>query len=241
MRCQELSELILLLVYDELGVADQALVEEHLASCPACRAELSALQATQRLLDLTPARQTQVDLAAVCLRIADRERRSRAWRRWGLGVTSLAASLVALAAVRLLHVEFAPGHVVVAWRQPSPVPPEPAEAPAGQGGGAADIQYAATERAATDGPDSAVSPVYRFDSRKDVVESALLDSRGQALMFSTARGGSLPGASWDARRYAQPITDATRAADRAMNYGDLRRELLDEERVDGPTRNPRGA
>ena len=186
MRCQELTELILLLAYDELEVADEARVQEHLAGCPACRAELSALRGTQQLLDLAPARQTQVDLAAVCLRIANRERRSRTLWRWSLGITSLAASLLALASVRLLHLEFAPGRMVVAWQQPAPVPAEPAAAPAGQGGGAADIQYAGTERDAAEDVGSAALSAGRFGRRSDAVESALLDRRGEGFVFNTA-------------------------------------------------------
>jgi hypothetical protein len=230
MHCQELNDRLLLLAYDDLDPQERARCEEHLVGCPACREELAALRDTQRLLDLAPERQTQIDLAAVCLRIAARERRSRIFWRWGLGVAGIAASVAAVVCLSSFDVAIEPGRVVVAWQQRAPAPAESAAAPEGQGGGAADSRLAAQEQAAGQHADE---PLRASDSDATSFidsQTALLDWQGGTLATNAFRSRrALPGASWNVIRYAQPATSAAISPARSTTYGELRRKLLESD------------
>src|SRR5205085_103093 len=55
MTCTAVCEQLPLLVYGDLGPAEAAAVERHLAGCPACRAEHASLVQARAALDATPA------------------------------------------------------------------------------------------------------------------------------------------------------------------------------------------
>jgi|GEM_PF-5179070 len=134
MRCQEVLENLTTLAYDELDATSAAACQQHLAQCESCQEEWSAIRATLGLLDLVPRRQTQVDLAAVCLRISREQRRAYSWKRWGLGLAAAAALLVCATAAQLLAINVEPGRLIVAWNAPAAGPAERVESPQGDSG-----------------------------------------------------------------------------------------------------------
>ncbi len=213
MRCEQWSERLLLLAYDELPAAEAAEVERHVAGCAVCRQRLDELRDTQRLLDLAPARVAQVDLAKVCLRLAARERLAVSQRRWAWGAMAIAASVAVLAAVRFLDVNLEPGRVTIAWQPVAAARQVPEGNPAGQGG----IE-AAIVRGADGDTEMPIRPV---DA------DAWLDSDDTSLATVYARRwGERPVAS--AARSSQGDTSVNdfRAQPPTRTYGDWRRELL---------------
>jgi hypothetical protein len=233
--CRELSDQLLRLAYDDLDPADRAGCEEHLAGCPDCRAEWAALRNTQRLLDLAPERQTQIDLAAVCLRVAARERRSSLLWRVGLGVAGIAASIAAILCISIFDIDVQPGRVVVAWRHSAPAPAEP-------GRNRADIEVAAQKQTAGQQTDEPLGRIGTGAASFTDLQTALLDWEGRTLATGAFRSRrALSHANWNVMRYAQPVSDAARVSERAATYGDLRRDLLEENRNTVQQRSPRGA
>lgn len=125
MRCQEVLDQLPLLAYNELDDVSAARCQEHLAGCAACQAEWKSTQGALRLLDLVPRQHTQVDLAAVCLRIAREQRHGRVVARWAIGVAAAAAIVVGVVGTQLLAVNVEPGRLIVAWNaEPAPAPVE---------------------------------------------------------------------------------------------------------------------
>jgi anti-sigma factor RsiW len=121
MRCQEVLDQLPVLAYNELDNESAARCHEHLAGCAACQAEWKSIRGALSLLDQAPRRQTQVDLAAICLRIARQQRRGRAVSRWVIGASAAAALVVGMIAAQLLAVNLEPGRLTVAWSaKPAP-------------------------------------------------------------------------------------------------------------------------
>ncbi|HEY2840059.1 MAG TPA: zf-HC2 domain-containing protein [Pirellulales bacterium] len=115
MRCEEVLDQLPVLAYNELDEESAVRCHEHLAGCAACQAEWLATRRALQHLDSAPRHQTQVDLAAVCLRMARQQRRGRLPRRWGMSLAAAAAIFAAFAATRLLAIDFEPGRLIVAW------------------------------------------------------------------------------------------------------------------------------
>jgi hypothetical protein len=127
MNCPDVRACLPDLVYGDLGPAEAAAAEEHLAKCPACRRELAGLRAVRRLLDATPAPPVAVDVGAVYRQSAERQALSaRRWRRVACAAAVLLAGVTALAVGLRLEVRVESQQVVVRWG----TPPAPAPAPA---------------------------------------------------------------------------------------------------------------
>jgi hypothetical protein len=121
MRCQEVLDHLPVLAYNELDNVTAALCHEHLAGCKTCRAEWNSIRGALSLLDQAPRHATQVDLAAICLRIARQQRRSRVSSHWILGAGVAAAIVFGMIAAQLLAVNLEPGRLTVAWSaKPAP-------------------------------------------------------------------------------------------------------------------------
>jgi predicted anti-sigma-YlaC factor YlaD len=112
MNCTQTRSKLPIALLETLPAGEQAALDEHLATCPGCRLERSALAKVLRRLDAVPAADVRVDLARI-YDAADRRRQTslRRWRRAALLLLGAAASLAL---------------VFVRWSQPvaaSPVPP----------------------------------------------------------------------------------------------------------------------
>lgn len=135
MRCAEIHELLPLWPYGELPPEQTAVVEKHLADCPACRREAQALQDARQQLDVVPAPAVQVDLSRLYA-VAARSQRRRL-RRWQYSAAALAvaASVLFVALALKVEVRAEARQVTVRWGPPAvevarPVaPPAPAEHP----------------------------------------------------------------------------------------------------------------
>jgi hypothetical protein len=117
MKCTDVRAVLPLLIYDEPSVDDVAM-KEHLASCPACRRELEALQGVRRLLEIAPVPQVAVDVAQLQRSVAERQlRREGNWRRAALGLGGIAAMLLLALGLRL-EVRLEANQLVVRWGDP---------------------------------------------------------------------------------------------------------------------------
>jgi anti-sigma factor RsiW len=122
MNCHEVIDLLPLLLYGDLGAAERAAVEAHLASCGECRAELAALAAVRQELDSPIPELHAVDVASIYRSESERlRRRSRRWR----AVAVVAAAAVLFLALRV-EVRADRGQLVVRWGTPEPVAVAPA-------------------------------------------------------------------------------------------------------------------
>jgi hypothetical protein len=170
------TELIVGYVYGELDGADRRRVEAHLAACGACRAEVTALQATRgHLASWTP---PQMDLGFRIVRsdapAAPPARRAWFAPAWGLAA---AAVLVLAAAAAIANVEIrydASGLVVrTGWARDM-------AAPQNAGGGAAFVQ--------TGGADAWKADIAALRTRLGELERA---SRESAAATPAAAGPRL--------------------------------------------------
>lgn len=115
MNCEEAKRHFIESVYGELDPRRPAGLEQHLASCAACRNKLGELKQSREWLDLLAEKPVHLDANAVLEQAAGRAvRRSRRWRLAAVAATGVAACLLAvmLSGVR---VEWDRTHVVVAW------------------------------------------------------------------------------------------------------------------------------
>jgi anti-sigma factor RsiW len=129
MNCSDVRASLPDLLHGRLEPAAAARAEEHLAGCPACRAEWQALRHVCRLLDLPAAPTVRVDLPALYRRAAEEQAlQARRWRRTALAACGLAAVVAAVAVGLRLEVRLEAHQVVVRWSAPPPgvAPPAPA-------------------------------------------------------------------------------------------------------------------
>src|SRR5262245_17857853 len=122
MKCHEIHELLPLHLYGDLSDAERAAVEAHLAECPACRAELTALSAVRKELDTPPPALRGVEVASIYR--AESERLRRRSRRWRAAAAIAAITAMALLALRL-EVRAERGQLVVRWGEREPVAAAP--------------------------------------------------------------------------------------------------------------------
>jgi predicted anti-sigma-YlaC factor YlaD len=98
MRCEQASMMMSARLDSRLGSREVALLEEHLAGCPACQAEWHKLQALDHLLASAPMVPAPVRLRVlVSARLSRREQARRAI----VGGTALALGTIALALLAL--------------------------------------------------------------------------------------------------------------------------------------------
>jgi hypothetical protein len=215
MSCQSISNLLPLLIYDELDADEAAECRQHLAECADCRAELASLERTRDLLDQAPVHQAQLDLAAVCLRVAARERRSRAVRRIGASVAAIAAVLLLALSLRFFNFTLEPGRLVVAWTKPAvQFVPAPDALP--------------VDVAPSSLVDSDASGEDRGDrASRDADIDAYLSGEAYSLVASAGLPRPLSAGQAKALRYAQPASKLSGVTPREKSYQDLRREYLE--------------
>jgi len=221
MRCDELIAYLPQLAYDELAAHEAALCQQHLADCPACRAELASVQQALGLLDRVPAYDAQLDLAAVCLRMATRQRRQRRQRRVVLGVVAAAAGVLLAFFLRTFDVAVEPGRMVLAWHQQQR-PTTPSESGM-QISGNAVIAQQSPERAATQGT------AIEYRSASDDADALLDWTSGDAVLAAVRRHELLESTSPGLRqalRYSQPAPPKSKSRGAGSTYNELRRELL---------------
>jgi hypothetical protein len=105
MTHEELRDRLLDLAYGELAPREAREVEEHAASCEACRAELASIRGTRQVmsaLPVEPAPQGPERILVAAAREAARGRAPRrAWPRWLWAAPVVGASLAAVVAVSL--------------------------------------------------------------------------------------------------------------------------------------------
>ena len=121
MQCAHVQLRLVERLYGELDEVDRAAIDEHLASCAACRQHAAALQETAGALDRHTVELPEVNVLAVLDEWSRRERRRRIARTGG-ALLALAASLLVMAAL-LFDIEIDRHHLSVRWGQaPHPFP-----------------------------------------------------------------------------------------------------------------------
>jgi anti-sigma factor RsiW len=140
--CTRTREALPALLYGDLPAHEEPALLQHLALCPACRAEQAALRRAREALDILPAPTVQVDLPAL-YREAERrqETRLRRWRRLATAAVAVAAALLAVFVLRL-QVHLGPSQITVSWGAPRPAAQPPAPpAPAPEPVSVAEVQF----------------------------------------------------------------------------------------------------
>jgi hypothetical protein len=131
MTCTEAHARLAELLYGDLPPDEAAAVEKHLAGCPTCREERTALMRVRSLLGPGPAPpEVNIDLPRLYAEAGRRRGASvRRWRRAALLAT--AAAVVLLAAFLNLEVRVQGHQVVLRWGTPpeTPAPATPAPPP----------------------------------------------------------------------------------------------------------------
>lgn len=89
LRCAEARVLLMGLMDGELGAHDKRRVEDHLAVCPACRAELASYQRLGRATDELGRQEINVSTELAWERIYDRIARQAGWALLWVGITLL--------------------------------------------------------------------------------------------------------------------------------------------------------
>ena len=220
MRCDELIDRLSLLAYAELDPCETARCHEHLAECATCRAEWAAVRKVLGSLDQVPPYDAQLDLAAVCLRMAAREQRVRRQRRVIVVVASLAAGVLLALSLRAVHVSVEPGRMVLAWQPPPRRPSAPSVADDAAPG---DFAQSASLRATAH--DVPYAPFNAGDESDNLIDWA----SGGPMLAATRRNEFLRRASpglRQAQRYAQPIAPKSSSPGVGSTYNELRREFL---------------
>lgn len=127
MKCEQVEEQLIALVYGDLPEDERAAAEEHLASCEHCSHEAALLRKAHMLLDEAASDEQShkaVPLSLISQRaIQQIERGRRRWRAFGLASAAVAIVLV-VSQLFSLRIEFGEGHVEIAWGEQtsSPVP-----------------------------------------------------------------------------------------------------------------------
>jgi hypothetical protein len=109
MNCNDFSESLPLLMYDELPVAERAACEDHLASCSVCQSLLEESRRLHALLNEQKAPEPAPDLLVRCRQALDEalDREQMGWRaalrEWlpGFGIVRPTGALAALSLVVL--------------------------------------------------------------------------------------------------------------------------------------------
>lgn len=120
MKCTDVRAALPLLIYGDAGQQESAL-QQHLASCAACRREQQALEGVRRMLDGESAPPVEVDLSRLHRSIADRQaQRLRRWRRIAGAFGAIAAALLLVIGLRL-EVRLDASQLIVRWGEETPV------------------------------------------------------------------------------------------------------------------------
>jgi anti-sigma factor RsiW len=130
-NCTEARAALPGLVYADLTLEERLPLDQHLAGCSACRAELVELQRLMDLLDATPTPPVKVEAADVFRQVAERQiLRLRRWRRVALSAGLAAAVLLACLFGRGVEARFEAHQFVLRWgTAPAPVAEGPTPVP----------------------------------------------------------------------------------------------------------------
>jgi anti-sigma factor RsiW len=124
MSCTDLRELLTAFVYGDVSPQLKAAAADHLAACPRCREEQSALMEVRRLLDAAPAPNFAVDVGRVYEQAArQRQQYARRWRRAAMAAAGVAAALLMALALRL-EVRWESHQLVLRWGLPPVAEPQ---------------------------------------------------------------------------------------------------------------------
>ena len=97
MNCPEIRAALPEFLYGELKPALVQTVQDHLAGCAGCQAELAALRQVSGLLDKLPVPPVRVDLRQIyCESQVQQERRFKRWRRAAVALSGVAAAFCSL-------------------------------------------------------------------------------------------------------------------------------------------------
>jgi hypothetical protein len=239
MSCKRVQDQLLLLAYDELPAAERAACEAHLQGCAACRAAWEQQQAVSALLDQVSRQHVDVDLAAVCLRLARAQADTAApleppqaarRGRWALvAAAGLAAAAIVAVAGWWIDVRVEPGHLVVAWADAAPTPAAPHEGPA------APIAAAlANSGTAVPAAPQAAAPEVKVARAPDSEEIATSLALAALMDDAAPRSGAVDQRLWrlwPSLRAAQAVLPAAAQADGAQgaSLGELRQRWMDQE------------
>jgi hypothetical protein len=115
MNCPEASDRLPALLYGDLQPAEASALQEHLATCAACRRRHAALERVRCALDTVPAPEVQVDVPRLYREAAARQlRRARRWRGAAVACAAVAALLLAVLGLRI-QVRVEGQQLVVRW------------------------------------------------------------------------------------------------------------------------------
>jgi len=138
MTCADVRARLALLLYGDLPPAEADEVRQHLARCPGCCDERTAVAQLRHLLDAVPAPAVAVDLPRLYRDAAEGQaRRLRRWRAAAVAALAVAAAVVVALLLSRLEVRVDAHQIMVRWGaippppdQPPPLAPPPEERPA---------------------------------------------------------------------------------------------------------------
>jgi hypothetical protein len=118
MNCAQVRELLPLHLYGDETAEERSAIDAHIAQCPACAAELSALAMVRRGLDSGPGIAPSADIGRLFRAEADRlRRRSRRWR----ATAALAIAATVLVLALRLDIRVGGGQLTVRWGTAEPI------------------------------------------------------------------------------------------------------------------------
>jgi anti-sigma factor RsiW len=131
MNCAEVRGLLPLVASGDLDSERRAAVTGHLASCPACRRELTAIQEIGHILDSVPGPSIRMDVGMLYRKAAEAQhRRLRRWRAAACILGAVAALLLVVFGLRL-EVRVEAHQLVLRWGEvPETVQPPLGPVPA---------------------------------------------------------------------------------------------------------------
>jgi hypothetical protein len=129
MTCTDVRARLALLLSGDLPAAEADEVRQHLASCPSCREERTAIVQLRHLLDAVPAPAVAVDLPRLYRDAAEGQaRRLRRWRGLAVAALAVAAAIVVALLLSRMEVRVDAHQLVVKWGA-APASPDPAPSP----------------------------------------------------------------------------------------------------------------
>jgi anti-sigma factor RsiW len=131
MNCAHAHELLPACAYGDVTPQQKAALDEHLAACPRCREEQTALSEVGRLLDVAPLPRVPVNVARIFEEAAQRRQRQLRWWRRAVALALGAAAVLLLLFLSNLEVRWENRQLTLRWgRPPEPGPVSQPQQPA---------------------------------------------------------------------------------------------------------------
>jgi hypothetical protein len=119
MNCAQAHDLLPACTYGDVTPEQKAALDEHLAACPRCREEQTALAEVGRLLDAVPLLRAPVNVARIFEEAAQlRQRQLRRWRR-AAALALGAAAVLLLLFLSNLEVRWEHRQLTLRWGGPA--------------------------------------------------------------------------------------------------------------------------